>query len=166
MRAETHHINQLIQRDRRFSSRRLTRQPIEFSLFREFSMTTYLRTVQRTMLAFAVLCAPMILLDTPAVAQSPTVQPDDSAQNKNPGQTADGQPNAKSDRLTTANVRKAIIADKGLSMYAHNVKIITRNGIVTLKGPVKSYEEKQQVDSDAASAVSQDKIVDHLTVKQ
>ncbi len=129
-------------------------------------MTTYLRTAQRTVLAFAVLCVPMILLDRPAVAQSPTAQPDDSAQNKNPGQTADGQPNAKSDRLTTANVRKAIIADKGLSMYAHNVKIITRNGIVTLKGPVKSDEEKQQVDTDAASAVSQDKIVDHLTVKQ
>lgn len=129
-------------------------------------MTTHLRTVQRTVLAFAVLCAPMILLDRPVVAQSSAVQPDDSAQNKNPGQTADGQPNAKSDRLTTANVRKAIIADKGLSMYAHNVKIITRNGIVTLKGPVKSDEEKQQVDTDAASAVSQDKIVDHLTVKQ
>ena len=51
-------------------------------------------------------------------------------------------------------------------MYAHNVKIITTHGTVTLKGPVKSDEEKQKVVSDAAGVVSQDKIVDHLTVKQ
>jgi len=129
-------------------------------------MKTNLRTMQVTALGLVVLCAPMIFSSNPAVAQSSAVQPDNSTQNKKPGQTADSQPNTASDRLTTANVRKAIIADRGLSTYAHNIKIITRNGIVTLKGPVKSDDEKQQVNSDAVSAVSQDKIVNHLTVKQ
>lgn len=92
--------------------------------------------------------------------------PDNSRHNKAQSQTADDQTSAKTDRLTTASVRKAIIADKKLSTYAHNVKIITRGGQVTLKGPVKSEEEKQQVLSDAANAVSADNISNELTVKQ
>jgi hyperosmotically inducible protein len=109
-----------------------------------------------------------LMFSFPAYAQSSAQQPDNSAQNKNqnPGGTADNQPNATADRQTTAQVRKAIIADKGLSTYAHNVKIITKDGTVTLKGPVKSDDEKQKVVSDAASVVSADKVVDQLTVKQ
>jgi osmotically-inducible protein OsmY len=60
------------------------------------------------------------------------------SQNKNQAQTADNQANAKSDRLTTQKLRKAIMADKSLSTYAHNVKIITTDGALTLKGPVQS----------------------------
>ena len=129
-------------------------------------MTTYLRSTQRATLALAFLCAPTILSGMPVVAQSSTAQADNSAQNKNAGSTADNQSNSQADRLTTANVRKAIMADKGLSVYAHNVKILTHNGVVTLKGPVKSDDEKQQVSNDAAGVVTQDKVVNQLTVKQ
>ena len=103
-----------------------------------------------------------------ALVQPTGVQtaPDNSAQNKNQPQTADNQSNAKADRVTSANIRKAIVADKDLSTYAHNVKVITVNGAVTLKGPVKSEEEKQKIASDAASVVSADKITNDLTVKQ
>ncbi|MEO6803383.1 MAG: BON domain-containing protein [Granulicella sp.] len=90
---------------------------------------------------------------------------DDSAHNKEHQTTADSQSNAKADRQMTAKVRRAIIADKELSTYAHNVKIITLNGTVTLKGPVKSEEEKQKVSSDAASVTSADAIKNELTVK-
>ena len=58
------------------------------------------------------------------------------------------------------------MADKDLSTYAHNVKIIVRNGTVTLKGPVKSEDEKQKVISYASSIVSADKVTDKITVKQ
>jgi len=92
--------------------------------------------------------------------------PDNSRQNQQHNDTADNQPNAKPDLQTTARIRRAIIADKNLSTYAHNVKIITSNGAVTLKGPVKSNQEKQQVASDAASVVSADKVNNQLTVKQ
>ena len=103
-----------------------------------------------------------------AVIQPVGVQaaPDNSVQNKDQGLTADNQSNAKADRETTANIRKAILADKDLSTYAHNVKVITVNGAVTLKGPVKSEEEKQKIASDAASVVSADKITNKLTVKE
>ena len=92
--------------------------------------------------------------------------PDNSAQNKNQPTTADKQSNAKSDRMMTAQIRKAIIADKGLSTYAHNVKIVVVNGSVTLTGPVKSDDEKQKVATDAASVVSSGNIANQLTVKQ
>ncbi|MGA7317999.1 MAG: BON domain-containing protein, partial [Silvibacterium sp.] len=94
-----------------------------------------------------ILCSAGFTLKSEALVRSPGAQtaPDNSAQNKDQGLTGDNQANAKGDRLTTANIRKAIIADKDLSTYAHNVKIITINGAVTLKGPVKSEEEKEKV---------------------
>lgn len=118
--------------------------------------------------AIFVLCAAGFTLKSSALVQPTGVQtePDNAAKNKDQGLSADNQADTKSDRLTTANVRKAIIADKDLSTYAHNVKVITLNGAVTLKGPVSSEEEKEKVASDAASVVSADKITNHLTVKQ
>jgi osmotically-inducible protein OsmY len=103
-----------------------------------------------------------------AFAQAGTAQtaPDNTNQNKNQANTADNQTNAKSDRLTTQKIRKAIMADKTLSTYAHNVKIVTTDGTVTLKGPVQSEDEKQKVASEAAGIVSADKITNQLTVKQ
>ena len=93
-------------------------------------------------------------------------QPDNSVNNKQQQVTADQQSSAATDRHLTAKIRKSLIADKALSMDAHNVKIITQNGTVTLKGPVKSEEEKQEVASRAAEAVGgADKVDNQLTVK-
>jgi hyperosmotically inducible protein len=118
--------------------------------------------------AIALSCLPGSLGVARASAETGTAQtaPDNSNQNKDHAVTADNQVNQKSDRLTTQKIRKAIMADKGLSTYAHNVKIITSNGAVTLKGPVQSDDEKQKVASEAASVVSADKITNELTVKQ
>ena len=62
------------------------------------------------------------------------------------------QSNAKSDLAITQAVRKAVAADKTLSTNAHNVKIITSNGVVTLRGPVKSAEEKSIIAAKAEQA--------------
>src|SRR5436190_9561096 len=59
--------------------------------------------------------------------------PDNSAHNKNHSTTADQQKEGGSDREITQKIRQAVMADKSLSTYAHNVKIITQNGSVTLK---------------------------------
>ncbi|MBW4037290.1 MAG: BON domain-containing protein [Acidobacteria bacterium] len=129
-------------------------------------MTKFRTTLYRSTLALLVLGAPAALLNPSASAQTSSTQPNDSAQNKNAGLTADNQPNSTNDLKTTAAVRKAIIADKSLTMDAYNVKIITRHGTVTLKGPVKSDRQKQQVDNDATQAAPSYKIVDQMTVKQ
>ena len=60
--------------------------------------------------------------------------------------TADQQKENRTDRDITQQIRKAIVGDKSLSTYAHNVKIITHGGMVTLKGPVRSEEEKNAVE--------------------
>ena len=63
--------------------------------------------------------------------------------------TPGDQSNSKSDMAITQEVRKAVVADKALSTNAHNVKIITQNGVVTLRGPVKSPEEKDTIAAKA-----------------
>jgi osmotically-inducible protein OsmY len=95
----------------------------------------------------------------------PAQAPDNTANNKQHAVTADQQSNSASDRAITQKVRKALIADKTLSTYGHNVKVITTNGQVTLKGPVKSEEEKQQIASLASQAAGTDKVDNQLTVK-
>lgn len=81
--------------------------------------------------------------------------------------TADRQKNNASDLDLTKNIRRSIIEDKSLSTYAHNVKVISQNGIVTLKGPVKSETEKSAIVSKAVSvAGGADKVIDQMSVKQ
>jgi hyperosmotically inducible protein len=94
-----------------------------------------------------------------------TTVPDNSSQNKASGLTADQQSNQKSDSEITREIRKSVVSDKSLSTYAHNVKIITRHGVVTLKGPVKSEDEKQSIASKAEAVVGSGSTVkDELTV--
>jgi osmotically-inducible protein OsmY len=117
--------------------------------------------------AMVGLCLAVVLTPSWAVGhtQDKAQMPDNTAQNKGDTQTADKQSNAKADRDITAKVRKEIVGDKDLSTYAHNVKVITVNGAVTLKGPVKSEDEKAKVAELAATVVSADKITNELTVK-
>lgn len=78
--------------------------------------------------------------------------------------TADQQKENTNDRQLTQQIRRAIVKDKSLSSDAHNVKIVTQNGAVTLKGPVKSAEEKQAVESKAAEVAGADKVNSELQV--
>ena len=81
--------------------------------------------------------------------------------------TADQQKMNVTDRELTKNIRRSIMADKSLSTYAHNIKVISQNGAVTLKGPVKSDEEKKALLAKAvAVAGSSDKVTDQMSVKQ
>ena len=69
--------------------------------------------------------------------------------------------------LIRYNLSESSVADKSLSTYGHNVKIITKEGSVTLKGPVSSEAEKQTIGSKTESVVgSPDKVTNQLTVKQ
>jgi hyperosmotically inducible periplasmic protein len=55
--------------------------------------------------------------------------------------------------------------DKSLSTYAHNVKIITQNGMVTLKGPVRSEDEKKAIEAKAAEVAGGDKVTNEMDIK-
>jgi len=55
----------------------------------------------------------------------------------------------EADREISANVRKAVVADDSLSINAQNIKIVTSNGNVTLRGPVKTEREKEGIEAKA-----------------
>jgi osmotically-inducible protein OsmY len=97
-----------------------------------------------------------------AVAQ---VQPDNTKVNKDQGVTADKQKEATSDRELAQKVRKAIVADKSLSTYAHNVKVVVQDGKVTLRGPVRSDEERHAVESKATEIAGTGNVTNDLSVK-
>lgn len=78
--------------------------------------------------------------------------------------TADQQKENPTDRQLTQQIRKALVKDKSLSTYGHNVKVIAQNGMVTLKGPVKSEEEKQAIEAKAAQIAGSDKVTSELQV--
>lgn len=107
------------------------------------------------------------LVALPAVAQTQTT-PDNSGNNRlqNQTATADQGKNDKLDRMMTAKIRRAVVADKSLSMYAHNVKIIVVGGAVTLKGPVHSEAEKQTVADKAAQVAGAGRVDNQITIKQ
>jgi osmotically-inducible protein OsmY len=64
--------------------------------------------------------------------------------------TPEDQKETSGDRKITASIRQAIIKIKSLSLDAHNAKIITRNGVVTLRGPVENAAEKIKLQAIAA----------------
>ena len=63
--------------------------------------------------------------------------------------TAGTQSNARDDVELTREIRRAIVDDDSLSTNAHNVKIIAEDGVVTLRGPVDSPQEKATVAAKA-----------------
>lgn len=79
--------------------------------------------------------------------------------------TADQQKENRSDRDITQQIRRSVVKDKSLSTYAHNVKIVTQNGQVTLKGPVRSEDEKRAIEAKAAEVAGQDKVTSELNIK-
>jgi osmotically-inducible protein OsmY len=79
--------------------------------------------------------------------------------------TADKQQNNRSDRDITQQIRKAITGDKTFSEYARNVKVITQNGQVTLKGPVRTDDEKNAIETKAKAVAGEGNVTSDLTVK-
>jgi osmotically-inducible protein OsmY len=130
----------------------------------------YMRLSTRT---FTIVPALLLCISWTAPAPAQTTdaaQPDNTKTNKrdrSPGAvTADQQKMNSADRELSKKIRQAIIADKSLSTYAHNVKIVSQDGIVTLKGPVHSDAEKTTIEAKAAEVAGADKVKSEISVKQ
>jgi osmotically-inducible protein OsmY len=78
--------------------------------------------------------------------------------------TADSQKMNPADRALTQKIRSSIYQDKSLSTYAHNIKVITQNGSVTLKGPVRSDDEKAAIEAKATAIAGAGNVSNQLTV--
>jgi osmotically-inducible protein OsmY len=79
--------------------------------------------------------------------------------------TADQAKNNLPDREVMQQIRKSIMADKSLSTYAHNVKIISEHGKVTLKGPVRSEAERQSIEDKAMDVAGAGNVINEISVK-
>jgi len=120
----------------------------------------------RVLLALGTAALSMSLLATPMLAQDSQQTPaDNTKQNKDQtAPTADQQKMNPADRAITQKIRMAIHDDANLSMYAHNIKVITQDGKVTLRGPVRTGDEKNSLEAKAVSVVGQDNVTDLLEV--
>lgn len=123
-----------------------------------------------SVITFALLLGPLWVGLVDAQPTDAKTQPDNTAVNKrdrSPGAaTADRQKMNATDRDLTAKIRRSIMADKALSTYAHNVKVISRDGTVTLKGPVRSDDEMKSIVSKATDITGgTDKIINQMSVK-
>lgn len=77
--------------------------------------------------------------------------------------TADKQQKmSKADTEMVRKIRQSVYADKSLSTYAHNVKILSQDGRVTLRGPVRTQTERDEIQRKAASIAGADKVTNEL----
>lgn len=101
--------------------------------------------------------------------QAQSTPPDNTKVNKGDTNasvaTADQAKNSMSDREIMRHIRHDVVADKSLSTYGHNVKIIAQHGKVTLKGPVHSDTEKSAIEQYARKYAGDGNVVNDITVK-
>jgi hyperosmotically inducible periplasmic protein len=101
-------------------------------------------------------------------ADDKKVNPDNTAKNERDRsgetQTSGDQSNRSADLKITQAIRQALMKDGELSTTAKNIKVITANGQVTLRGPVKTAQEKAKIDQIAKSAAGGAQIEDQLEV--
>jgi hypothetical protein len=94
------------------------------------------------------------------------IPPDNTAVNardrKNDALTAADQSDKPEDIAVTQHIRQSIVADKNLSTDAKNVKIITIDGAVTLRGPVRDAFEKQLIEKAAIKVAGKHNVRDQL----
>jgi osmotically-inducible protein OsmY len=128
-------------------------------------MANHLRRFTRTLLLTCVFGG-IVIAQEPGSNKPGTASDNTKAnqQDRNSDRvTADQQKDNTSDLSITQEIRRELIDDKSLSAYAHNVKIVTQNGTVTLKGPVRTEEEKHLIEAKAAT-VSGKPVQSELTV--
>jgi len=124
--------------------------------------------IKKSGITLVALSLALLTSSIPLGAQTDSPKTDNSKMNKRDRaksqKTADDQKNNKSDIQISADIRKSIVGDKSLSTYAHNVKIVTRGGVVTLKGPVRTEDEKGSVEAKAKEVAGADKVTSQITV--
>ena len=123
-----------------------------------------MQRLRATMLAVALALPSATLLAQDAQGTKPDNTKVNKRDRSKAEPTADQQKENKSDRETAAAIRRAIVQDKSLSTYAHNVKVIVQNGTVTLKGPVRSDAERSAVQAKAAAVAGSATITNEITI--
>ena len=119
----------------------------------------------RRVVAMAALVGALL---APTLAAGAQTAPDNTKANQQDrakgAATADQQKDNASDRDITHKIRQAVMDDKSLSTYAHNVKVVAQDGQVTLKGPVRSENEKKTVEAKAVEVAGAGHVSNQITI--
>ena len=119
----------------------------------------------RRTLSAIVVTALLMVPAFPALAQTPPDNTKTNTRDRAKGAvTADQQKENAGDRQLTQKIRRALMQDKTLSSYAHNVKVVSQGGQVTLKGPVRSEDEKRSVEAKAVEVAGAGHVTNEITV--
>lgn len=111
----------------------------------------------------------VLLLASTAIAQpqdQQSTKPDNTKKNATEQVTAEQQGGSASDRDMTKNIRREMVKNDSLSAMAKNVKVITVDGKVTLRGPVHSEQEKTAIASIAEKIAGPGKVTNKLEIKK
>jgi osmotically-inducible protein OsmY len=122
---------------------------------------------QRLMLALGSLAlgASLMAMPVPRNQDNQQTAPDNTKKNKDQtSPTADQQKINPSDRAITQKIRKAVHDDTSLSTYAHNIKIIAQDGKVTLRGLVRSEDEKRNLQAKAVAVAGKENVTNQLEI--
>jgi hyperosmotically inducible protein len=112
-----------------------------------------------------LLSASLLAAPAPRFQDSQQPAPDNTKTNKDQAPpTADQQKMNPADRAISQKIRKSIHDDANLSTYAHNIKIITQDGKVTLRGPVRSEDEKSALQAKAEAVAGAENVTNKLTI--
>ena len=123
------------------------------------------KTTMRMTVLSGLLTGVLLATQEPAPPPAPTDNTKTNERDRNSAQTtADQQKENAGDRDLAKHIRQAIVKDKSLSTYAHNVKIVAQNGQVTLKGPVRSEDEKKAIEAKAAEIAGEGNVTSQLQV--
>jgi hyperosmotically inducible periplasmic protein len=121
--------------------------------------------IEVTLLGACMLLGASMPAGMPAPQDQQPPAADNTKTNKDKSSpTADQQKMNPADRELTKKIRASINSDKTLSTYAHNVKIISQDGKVTLRGPVRSEDEKAAIESKAAAIAGPNSVTNMLDV--
>ena len=119
-----------------------------------------------TLLSLATLTFSVVAEDNTAATPTPA---DNSGRNvrdrDTDTKTSGDQSNSSGDIKITAAIRRAVMKDDSLSMTAKNVKIITADGMVTLRGPVKTAAEKMAIAKHAEANAGGAKVMNQIEVE-
>lgn len=107
----------------------------------------------------------VLALSLGALAQTPPDNTKVNTRDRAKGAvTADQQKENASDRDLSQKIRRSLMADKSLSTYAHNVKVVAQGGQVTLKGPVRTDDEKRSVEAKAVEVAGAGHVINQMSV--
>ena len=114
-----------------------------------------------------LLFLPFLCLILSACDNSTTTHYGSDAEHKDKSDfSANNQPESEADRMISQRIREAVLADPELSSEAKNIVIITKNGIITFHGKVRSDRERSEILKKAQAIAGAKTINNKLEVSE